>query len=167
VSGTSGTLLAGFIVMMRAGSNPVRTVLLYMLIVLALLWPLATFGLLSSSLTAEITMMGMALFLISSVTSLSSLTYQYITPRHLRAQAMALMAMLTGLIGTGLGPVLAGFLSDYLTASQYPLSTALALIGAVCVPLAFLLLFLVLREHQRRRLDLIHHQSEPAEVLYA
>ena len=167
VSGSAGTLLAGFIVMMRAGNNPVRTVLLYMLTVLGLLWPLATFGLLSSSLTAEIAMMGMALFLISSVTSLSSLTYQYLTPRHLRAQAMALMAMLTGLVGTGLGPVLAGFLSDYLTASQFPLSMALASIGAVCVPLAFLLIFLVLREHERRRLDLIYHEGESAEVLRA
>lgn len=162
LSGSSGTLLAGFIVMMRAGANPVRTVLLYMLTVLALLWPLATFGLLTSSLAAELAMMGMALFLISSVTSLSSLTYQYVTPRHLRAQAMALMAMLTGLVGTGLGPVLAGFLSDHLVTARFPLSMALALIGAVCVPLAIALLLLVLREHERRRLDIRY--NSPAET---
>lgn len=162
LSGSAGTLLAGLFIMMRAGANPVRTVLRYMLTALALLWPLATFGLLGSSLWGELAMMGLALFLISSVTSLSSLTYQYVTPRRLRARAMALMAMLTGLVGTGLGPVLAGYLSDHLTGSRHPLSSALALIGAVCVPCAMALLLLVLREHERRRLDLVFSQPEPA-----
>ena len=161
LSGSAGTLLAGLFVMLRAGANPVRTVLRYMLTVLALLWPIATFGLLGSSLQVELAMMGLALFLISSVTSLSSLTYQYVTPRRLRARAMALMAMLTGLVGTGLGPVLAGFLSDHLANSRFPLSTALALIGGVCVPCAIVLLLLVLREHERRRLDLVYMRPEP------
>ena len=154
LSGITGTLLAGFTVMLRSSSNRVRTVLLYMLTALALLWPLSILGPLTTSLTAELAMMGLSLFFISSVTSLSSLTYQYVTPRHLRAQAMALMAMITALVGTGLGPVLAGVISDHLHSAGQPLSVALALIGAVCVPLAFTLLLLVLRAHQRRRLDL-------------
>jgi len=160
VSGSAGTLLAGFVVMMRAGVNPVRTVLLYMLTSLTLLLPFAIFGQLTSSLAVELVAMGMALFLISSVTSLSSLTYQYVTPRHLRARSMALMAMLTALVGTGLGPVLAGYLSDHLATTRHPLSMALALIGGVCVSLAIMLLLLVLRQHERRRLDLLF--QEPA-----
>ena len=155
ICGCVGTLSAGFFISLRAGPNPVRTVLIYMLCVLGLLWPLSVFGPLTNSLIAELAMMGLALFLISSVTSLSSLTYQYVTPNNLRARAMALMAMLTGLVGTGLGPVLAGYLSDHLQGTTHPLSTALALIGAVCVPCAVLLLALVLRAHEKRRLDLI------------
>jgi len=162
IAGVTGTLLAGLIVAVRGGPNPVRTVLLYILTVLSLLWPLSILGQLVSSLTAELTIMGMALFLISSVTSLSGLTYQYLTPQRLRAQAMAIMAMITALAGTGLGPVLAGFLSDHLQGSRYPLSTALALIGAVCVPCALTLMGLVLREHQRRRLDLKLPVDDPA-----
>ena len=154
LSGVAGTLSAGLFVSLRAGPDPVRTVIVHMLRALGLLWPLAVFGMLARSLTAELAMMGLALFLISSVTSLSSLTYQYVVPPHLRAQAMALMAMLTGLVGTGLGPVLAGVLSDRLTTAHQPLAVALAGIGAVCVPLAMLVLWAVLRAHAQRRLDL-------------
>jgi hypothetical protein len=153
-SGVAGTLLAGLFVRVRAGSNPVRTVLLYMLAMLVGLWPVAIWGVLTASLTAELAIMGMALFLISSVTSLSSLPYQYLTPGNLRAQAMALMAMLTALMGTGLGPILTGVLSDRLPPSRFALSLALALVSGVCVPGALALLCIVLRQHERRRLDL-------------
>jgi MFS family permease len=152
-SGVAGTLLAGLFVRLRAGSNPVRTVLLYMLAALVLLWPVAIWGVLTSSLAAELGIMGLALFLISSVTSLSSLPYQYLTPRNLRAQAMALMAMVTALMGTGLGPILTGFLSDRLPPSRFALSIALATVSGVCVPGALALLGVVLRQHERRRLD--------------
>jgi MFS family permease len=158
-SGVAGTLLAGLFVRARAGTNPVRTVLLYMLAMLVMLWPVAIYGVLTSSLTAELGIMGLALFLISSVTSLSSLPYQYLTPGSLRAQAMALMAMVTALMGTGLGPILTGFLSDRLPPSHFALSIALAMISGVCVPGALALLALVLRQHERRRLDLA---TEPA-----
>src|SRR3546814_2333389 len=112
----------------RAGDDPARTLLRFIITALVLVWPLATVGLLTSSLAAELAMMGAALFLISCVTSLSSLPFQYLTPRRLRAQAMALMAMVTALLGTGLGPVLSGFMSDHLTGFEHPLSASLALI---------------------------------------
>ncbi|MDP9086121.1 MAG: hypothetical protein M3N02_05065, partial [Pseudomonadota bacterium] len=154
VCGASGTLSAGVVVMMRAGTDPVRTVIRYMLTMLVLLWPVASFGLLTSSLPVELALMGFALFLVSSVISLSSLPFQYLTPRRMRARAMALMAMVTALFGTGLGPVLAGWLSDHLTGFSHPLSIAMALIGAVCVPIVIGLLAVVYRAHARRRLDL-------------
>ncbi|PTR12581.1 MULTISPECIES: MFS transporter [unclassified Novosphingobium] len=155
-SGVAGTLGAGFYVMWRSGDNPVRVVLRMMLMALLLLWPLSIFAFLTSSLTAQLVMMGLALFLISSVTSLSPLSFQFMTPRHLRAQAIALMAMVAALVGTGLGPVLAGVLSDRLHGVEQPLSIALALIGGIFVPIALLLLWIVLGEHERRRLDFEH-----------
>lgn len=164
ISGSAGTLIAGLFISMRAGANPVRSVLRYMISVLLLLWPIAAFGLLSDSLVAELALMAVALFLISSVTSLSSLTYQYVTPRRLRARSMALMAMLTGLVGTGLGPVLAGFLSDHLTQARFPLSQALSLIGGAFVPCAIILLVMVLRSHEQRRLDLVHQDATGAQA---
>jgi len=155
ICGAAGTLSAGAIVMLFAGNDPVRTVLRYMLVMLALLWPTAVIGLSTSSLTAELWLMGAALFLISSVTSLSSLPFQYITPRHLRAQAIALMAMVAALFGTGLGPIVAGVVSDCLVGVRHPLSVALAGIGAICTPIVILMLLVVVREHARRRLDLV------------
>jgi len=164
ICGAAGTLSAGFVVMLRAGDDPARTVWRYMLAMLLPLWPLAAFGLTTTSLEGELAMMGAALFLISSVTSLSSLPFQYITPRHLRAQSMAVMAMVAALFGTGLGPVLAGILSDRLTGFDHPLSAALSLIGAVCIPMAIVFLVIVQREHARRRLDILYAPSQVHEV---
>lgn len=155
ISGVLGTISAGVLVAVRAGNDPVRTVFRYMLLMLFLFWPLGAFGLMTSSLHAELAMMGIALFLISSVTSLSSLPFQYITPRHLRAQAIAIMAMVSALFGTGLGPVTAGILSDHLSGVSHPLSVALSIIGAICTPLVIALVWVSLREHGRRRLDLM------------
>ncbi|WP_404476776.1 MFS transporter [Novosphingobium sp. BL-52-GroH] len=154
VCGAAGTLSAGMLVSRLAKQDPAGTVLRVILVSLGLVWPLASGGLLTSSLYGELAMMGAALFLISSVTSLSSLTFQYITPRHLRAQAMAVMAMVAALLGTGLGPILSGYMSDHLTGFAHPLSAALAIIGFVAVPLAFAFMAIALRYHARTRLDL-------------
>jgi MFS family permease len=153
IAGAAGTLSAGIIIMYRGGVDPVRAVLRYMSAMTIILWPIAAFGLMVSVLWQELALMGLALFLISSVTSLSSLPFQYVTPPHLRAQAIGLLSMVAALFGTGLGPVLAGFLSDRLTFAAQPLSLALSLIGGVIVPLIVLMLFFLSRQHRRRRLD--------------
>jgi MFS family permease len=163
ISGALGTISAGAVVSMRAGDDPARTVFRYMILVLLLFWPIGGLGLLTSSLYAELAMMGAALFLISSVTSLSSLPFQYITPRHLRAQAIAIMAMVSALFGTGLGPVVAGILSDHLTGTGHPLSVALSLIALICTPLIIALVWISLREHGQRRLDLQAQVHDPIE----
>lgn len=162
ITGSVGTLSAGLLVSKFAGSDPVRTVMRYMLLMLLLLWPLATVGLLTDSLNFELAMVGGALFLISSVTSLSSLSFQYITPRHLRAQAIAIMAMVAALFGTGLGPVLAGVMSDQITGVSHPLSVSLAIIGLVTTPIAILLIWVALRYHAATRLDLQSAELENA-----
>jgi MFS family permease len=87
------------------------------------------------------------------VTSLSSLPFQYVTPPHLRAQAIGLLSMVAALFGTGLGPVLAGILSDRLTFAAQPLSLALSLIGGIIVPLIVLMLLFLSRHHRKVRLD--------------
>lgn len=162
ICGAAGTLSAGMLVSRLARQDPAGTVLRVILCALALVWPLAAFGLLTSSLYLELTLMGAALFLVSCVTSLSSLTFQYVTPRHLRAQVMAIMAMTAALLGTGLGPILSGYMSDRLTGFTHPLSASLAIIGAITVPLAFTLMALSLRYHARTRLDL--HLQAPEQA---
>ncbi|MBL8546423.1 MAG: MFS transporter [Hyphomonadaceae bacterium] len=153
VAGSAGTLLAGVFVMTRSGGDPVRTILTTMLVVNLLLWPLATFGLIVPGLSTKLAMMGGTIFLISCITSLSSLPYQHLTPHAMRSQALALLAMVSALLGTGLGPVLAGVMSDQFTFASQPLSFALSLIAGVAIPLVQLLLFIVLRRHMKTRLD--------------
>jgi len=160
IAGSIGTLSAGLIIMYRGGPDPVRAVLRHMCIVLVALWPIAAFGLFASPLWLQLSLMGFALFLISSVTSLSSLTFQYVTPRHLRAQAIGLLSMVSALFGTGLGPVLAGVLSDHLTQARQPLSMSLSLIGGITVPMILILLLFVSRHHRARRLDLLVNRPD-------
>jgi MFS family permease len=154
IAGAIGTVSAGIKIMYRGGADPVKAVLRYMLVAMILLWPVASFGLLVTSLWLKLSLMGFALFLISSVTSLSSLTIQYVAPARVRAQALGLLSMVAALFGTGLGPVLAGALSDKLTHAAQPLSLALSSIGAVFAPLIIALLLYLARQHDRVRLDL-------------
>jgi MFS family permease len=154
VAGAAGTLSAGILIMLRGGADPVRAILRYMTAMTVLLWPIGTFGVLGASLKLELAMMGAALFVVSSIVSLSSLTIQHVTPPHLRARSLALLAMIAAMFGTGLGPVLAGVLSDHITFAAYPLSAALAIIVAVVAPLILGLLTLARRAHARLRLDL-------------
>lgn len=154
VAGAAGTLSAGILITMRGGQDPVRAVVRYMLLTTLLLWPVGTFGPLTSSFGLELALMGVALFLISSVANISSLPIQYVTPPHLRAQALALLGMVSALFGTGLGPVLAGVMSDQLRFAREPLSLSLSIIAAATAPCVMVLLVFVLRQHARVRLDL-------------
>jgi len=153
-TGVTGTLSAGLIIMYRGGSDPVRAILRYMLGATLLLWPFVTFGLLLPGLWSQVAAVGASLLLISSVLSLSPLPFQHVTPSHLRAQAIGLLSMVAALFGTGLGPVLAGFLSDHLTFAKQPLSLALSLIGGVLIPVVSGMLIYLTRHHNRTRLDL-------------
>jgi MFS family permease len=154
IAGATGTLLAGIVIRYRGGNDPVRAILRYMTTATVLLWPVATFGLMVPGLGLELAVMGLALFLISSVLSLSPLPFQYVTPGSMRAQAIGLLSMFAALIGTGLGPVLAGALSDHLPFVGQPLSVALSLIGGVTVPAVIGMLMFLTRYHRQVRLDL-------------
>lgn len=154
LAGASGTISAGVLISLRGGADPVKAILRYMLLMLALLWPIGAFGLLGTSFYLELALMGVALFLLSSVTSLSSLPFQYIAPVHLRAQALAVLAAVAAMFGTGLGPVLAGLISDSLASADHPMSLSLSILAAVVLPIVMGMLVFTLRHHVRSRLDL-------------
>ncbi|MFA7441346.1 MAG: MFS transporter [Sphingomonadaceae bacterium] len=154
LAGATGTLSAGVILSMWGGSDPARAVFRYMILMLGLLWPIATFGLLGSSLYLEMALMGVALFLLSSVTALSSLPFQFVTPKHLRAQALAVMAAIAALFGTGMGPILAGLTSDNLQGVTHPMSVSLSIIAGLVIPCVIGLIFYAMRHHAISRLDL-------------
>ena len=69
-----------------------------------------------------------------------------VAPQPVRAQAVAFLALITALVGTGLGPMLVGILSDRLTLASQPLALALSIVCTVAGCIAVLLLnFLVRR----------------------
>ncbi|MGH7573844.1 MAG: hypothetical protein ACREM1_01775, partial [Longimicrobiales bacterium] len=65
----------------------------------------------------------------SAVLTLPSMAIQVMAPNQMRGQLVGAFTLLTGLLGYGLGPVLAGFLSDRL--GDLPLALAIML-GVTC-----------------------------------
>lgn len=150
LAGAAGTLLGGAL----AGSDDLvaeRTVRVMRASAWALL-PVALAAPVLPSLPAALLLMGGAIFLISIVNGLSSLPMQFMAPRGVRAQSIALQGLLAALFGLGLGPLLVGALSDLLPFANQSLGVALAILGAVIVPLKIVLLHLVVRNQKARLL---------------
>jgi hypothetical protein len=150
VSGALGTLFGGLVIA-RSGLNVVDRVFKFMRMSACGLLPVVVIAPLSGSLVLDLALMGVALFLISSVIGLSSIPFQFIAPENLRAQAIALLSLVSALIGIGLGPLVVGVISDALSSAGHPLPVALALVGAIAVPLIIGLLSVVINAHRATR----------------
>jgi MFS family permease len=70
---------------------------------------------------------------------------QLATPTHLRGRMSAIYLCVTGLVGVGLGPVLAGYLSEHVLAGRQHIGIALAAMFAIVGPLAIIAFWLGLR----------------------
>ena len=154
IAGAAGTLGAGMIIARISANDPVGTILKFMRACALLLLPVGIIGPLAGSLWLELALMGMCILLISSIASVSSLPFQYVAPMHLRAQSIAVLALISALLGTGSGPIVAGVLSDVLSFVDQPLSWALTLIAGVTMPIVFALLHFVALYHKKARIDL-------------
>ncbi len=148
VAGILGTLSAGLIINRTGGSDTVKATLKFMRLCVLIVWPLAGIGPMLGSLWSTLAFMGVTIFLISAINCLSSLPLQYLVPKHLRAQAIAFHGMIAALIGTGTGPVIAGYLSDNLTMFEHPLSAALSLMALVILPIVGLLMHSIIRKYK-------------------
>ena len=98
-----------------------------------------------SSLWLQLALIAVTIVCTSSVMGISSLPMLYIAPQHLRAQAVAFLGLVSALLGTGLGPLLVGVLSDALTFTAHPLMAALAVAGSAAALLAGLSLHSIIR----------------------
>lgn len=162
-AGGLGALAAGWFVS-RGGDKDIlgRTLESMRLAAILLLVP-AVLAPLTGSLWPSLMMIGIAIFFASGVNGMSSLVLQYSAPLQIRAQSIATMSLVAALIGTGMGPLVVGVLSDALEGSvQQPLSVALAILAAITIPLSAALMHMVIREHRKLRLDLA--QEEGASV---
>jgi len=151
IFGIAGTLAAGAIIGRNSESVIDRTFSFMRWCVLIAL-PAAAIGPLAPSLWLKLPLVAVTLLCTSSVLALSSMPFLIIAPKEVRAQALAFLALVTALVGTGLGPLLVGVLSDRLHGVGQPLSLALAIVGALAATLATLMLnSLVRRSRERHR----------------
>ncbi len=141
-AGSAGTLAAGWIVARAGGQNMVaRTIRMMRMNAAVLILP-AVFAPLAPTLMLSYGLLTISVFCTSAVVSVSSLPFQFVAPKAIRAQAIAMTGLVAALLGTGLGPLLVGILSDLyagLSLGQ-PLSAALATVAALLMPVVTLMM---------------------------
>lgn len=145
IAGSAGTLTAGWIISRAAGGDMLRRTLQMMRIGTLLLVAPAIAAPFTPDLALTFVAVALAVFFTSAVLSMSSIPFQLGAPRSLRAQMIATSTLVAALLGTGLGPLLVGVMSDLLAGAAQPLSLALSLLAALIVPAGTLLMGRALR----------------------
>ncbi|MFA7555741.1 MAG: MFS transporter [Spongiibacteraceae bacterium] len=154
VAGSAGTLLSGWYVS-RAKSDMLGRTLTFMLTCTVLLFVPAISAPLVGSFSLAMILIALVVFLTSGIVALSSLPFQFSAPLAVRGQAIAVLSLAAALLGTGLGPLGIGMLSDFLTDRvQHPLSVSLAILAGLLIPVIVGLQLIVIRQHRLKRLDL-------------
>jgi MFS family permease len=93
---------------------------------------------------AVVMLAGGTLFAVAGF-ALPQMAIQAIAPNRMRGQLTGLLLMLTGLVGYGVGPAVAGLVSDALGS----LPRALALVAGATLPAAALVAYLGLAAYER------------------
>lgn len=168
IAGAIGTLGAGVLLGKAKGEVVASTVVLMRRCLIVAL-PAAVIGPQISSPWLQIVVVGISLMCGSAILGVSTVPLQFIAPKSLRARIMALQGLVCALIGTGLGPLLVGVLSDQIQqVATQSLSVALSAVGVGAVPLAYLMLGRALRYYDGSarpllpdRGDLFGHKPVP------
>jgi MFS family permease len=72
-------------------------------------------------------------------------TVHLVTPSDLRAQTIAVFISIFSLLGSGLGPLSAAMITDYVLGDPNKLGTSLLIMSVVCLPAAWICLRIALR----------------------
>jgi MFS family permease len=112
LSGILSLAITGLLVDRFSRKDP-RAPLWLMLALVAMFAPCAVVGLITSHQTAAVVLMGAAFIPVGAYLVPSVAAIQRLAPENLRATASAIMLCSSGLIG-GIGPLLAGMISDAL-----------------------------------------------------
>ena len=138
-AGILGTIFAGWMISRRDTGVLVRIFRYMQWCVLAAMVP-ALVAPLTANPQVQLALFGLTLFCTSSVLAVSSMPLLLAAPQAVRAQVLAVQGLIAALAGTGLGPILVGWLSDVLPHSPQALSHALAVVGFGAMVLATLTL---------------------------
>lgn len=92
-----------------------------------------------------------AVFLGTMPYPMAATALQLATPNELRGQVTALYMLIVNAVGLGLGPVIVGALSDQIFTGPDGVRYGLALVNALCAPLAMIALLLAFRPYRGLR----------------
>ena len=79
---------------------------------------------------------------------------QMVAPAHLRSQLGAMFLLVTGILGTAMGPIMPALLSDYVLMDESKLNVSISITALIMGPLAVLLLSIGRRQFRERMAQL-------------
>ena len=136
IVGVFGALAAGLLPQWMRGENTVQRIYSVILFAtIAMLFPI-TLAPLMPSYELSVALLLASVFCYSVCLSLVPVPIQLLAPNRMRGQFTALLALVTGLVGVGLGPVLVGLSTDFLFHDEKKLHLSLALVSGVVTPFA-------------------------------
>ena len=161
-SGIVGSLIAGWLGSKSEDAKALPYVASLLMTAAALLVVPAVLAPIVADYRVSITLFGISVFLYSAILSLSPVPVQLIAPPGMRAQLIAFMGLVYGLVG-GLGPICVGLLSEHLPQTGQALARALAVVAGASVSGAAILFLGVWRAITvSRRTEL---QEEPGAAI--
>ena len=131
-SGIVGSLIAGWLGSKSEDAKALPYVASLLMTAAALLVVPAVLAPIVADYRVSITLFGISVFLYSAILSLSPVPVQLIAPPGMRAQLIAFMGLVYGLVG-GLGPICVGLLSEHLPQTGQALARALAVVAGASV----------------------------------
>lgn len=97
-------------------------------------WPLLTIAYFLPSPTAVLVALGVGMSLFSMIASGSYAAWRQIAPPQFRGRITAGFAVIAGLFGAGLGPVVVALVTDYVFGDEAMVGASLALVLCIAVP---------------------------------
>ena len=118
--------------------------------------PLGIIAMTSSNPWIYIGFTFLMIMLICGMPSCAMTALNLVTPNELRGTGIAFFNMTAGIFGAGSGPVLIAAVSDYVFKDEKAIGRAMAVVIAICLPLAALFLSLAFRAMR----DAVHEAEQ-------
>jgi MFS family permease len=140
VVGVAGVLVGGWLAdRMSASGRADATMRVGLYAALAAL-PFAATATLAGTLPLTLVLIAGLLFTTTMPYGAAAAALQIVTPGRMRATATAIYLCILNLAGIGLGSALVALCTDYVFGDDLAVGKSLALVGAVCAPLAALVI---------------------------
>jgi len=123
--------------------------------------PLGVIAMTSSHAGVYIGFTFLMIMLICGMPSCAMTALNLVTPNELRGTGIAFFNMTAGIFGAGSGPVLIAAVSDHIFKDEKAIGRAMAVVIAVCLPLAALFLTLAFRAMR----DAVHEAEQWANTV--
>lgn len=115
--------------------------------------PIGLLALTSNNVWIFVGALSVFVALISAVPTCAGAALNIVTPNELRGTGYAFFALVTGILGAGMGPVFIAAVAEHVFGGSIFIGRAIALLIAICFPVAALLLMFGLRHMREAVID--------------